>query len=441
MDGRAQVSRSLERELTRSLGIAILATGIAAAAAALVFGYDQAQDLQDEALRQIALSLVRSAAGDAGVAADSAERRDADPELRVLVVRLQSAQRPPWLAADLAPGFHTLAAPGAPMRVYVRGDGNARIAIAQSTEMRRESALYGAAITLAPLLVLLPLLVWLARRITRTELASLRELAVRVDSQLTQHPQPLPLDDVPVEVGSFVHAINGLLIRIKELIAVQRRFIADAAHELRSPLTALAVQAANLAHAPSPGALRERIDALKAGIERARHLTEQLLDLARLQADAGGKEAVDVSSIVRDAIAACLPLAEQRGIDVGMEELEALTLWAHAPSLTLVVKNALDNAVRYSPHGGQVTVRVATIGEQGVVEVIDSGPGIPARERGRIFAPFYRAAGAPGAGSGLGLAIARDAAERCGGSIEIEERRDGTGTIFRYSQDLGRAGR
>lgn len=435
------MSRSLERELTRSLAVAILLAGIAAAVAALAFGYDQAQDLQDEALRQIALSLARSAASDAGMVAGSPEGGDADRELRVLVVRLSSARRPAWLAADLAPGFHTLPAPGAPMRVYVHGDGEARIAVAQSTEVRRESALYSAAITLAPLLALLPLLVWLARRITRTELASLRALAVRVDSQLAHHPQPLPLDDVPAEVGSFVDAINGLLSRINELIAMQRRFIADAAHELRSPLTALAVQAANLSHAPSPDALRERIDAVKAGIERARHLTEQLLDLARLQAGAGGRDAVDLSNIVRDAIAACLPLAEERGVDVGMEEVDTLTLWADTRSLALIVKNALDNAVRYTPQGGQVTVRLARIGEKAVLEVRDTGPGIPPRERGRVFAPFYRGAGTPGPGSGLGLAIARDAAERCGGSIEIEERRDGPGSIFRYSQDLGQAGR
>jgi two-component system OmpR family sensor kinase len=425
--------RSLERELSRALGFAIVAAGIAATVLAFVFGFDQAQDLQDETLREIALRAAPSSGAKASDA-DSPKESAADPDSRVLVLDLSAASRPAWLAADLAPGFHTLPSPAGAMRVYVRGAPGGRIAVAQSTEVRRESAVSSAAITLLPLLALLPLLVWLARRITRAELAPLRRLAASLDAQLAERPEPLAADSVPLEVGAFVDAINRLLLRVSELIGAQRRFVADAAHELRTPLTALAVQAGNLAHAHSPQDQLHRIDALTAGIERARHLTEQLLDLARLQAGSAGAQPVDVSALGRDLIAECLPLAEQRGIDIGMEEDATLTLAADPASLRLIVKNALDNAVRYTPPGGQVTLRLAKTQGRGVVEVIDTGPGIPPAERNRVFAPFYRPAGSAGAGSGLGLAIARDAAARCGGTISVDARAEPPGTVFRYTQ-------
>lgn len=426
--------RSLERSLSRALAFAIVALGVAATAVAFAFGFDEAQDLQDEALRQVALLAAASPAVRDAAPLDSRENADADPEQRVLVVALAGPSRPAWLAPDLAPGFHTLAGSTEPMRVFVHGVPGRRVAAVQSAELRRESALSSAAVTAAPLVVLLPLLVWLARRITRTELAPLRRLASRLDAQLAHSPEPLPREDVPLEIASFVDAINRLLARINELMVVERRFIADAAHELRTPLTALAVQAGNLAQARSPQESRERIDALKAGIERARHLTEQLLDLARLQTAAEEPRTVDVSTLAREVIAECLPLAEQRGVDVGLEESGALALHAHPASLRLIVRNTLDNAVRYVPQGGQVTLRLAKEGDEALIEVIDNGPGIPSEESERIFAPFYRLPGSPGPGSGLGLAIARDAAQRCGGSIRIESRRDGRGTVFRYAQ-------
>jgi two-component system OmpR family sensor kinase len=430
MDGGARLSRSLERELSRALGVAIVVAGIAAAALAFAFGYEQAEDLQDEALRQIATLAAVPSGSPPALQPDMA----ADPDSRVLVVPLSGASRPAWLPADLAPGYHTISGPAEPMRIYVSNAAGGRVAVVQSTGTRKEIALSSAAFSLVPLLALLPLLVWLARRITRTELAPLRRLAASVDAQLAERPEPLPSDNVPVEAAVFVEAINRLLVRVNELIAAQRRFVADAAHELRSPLTALAMQAGNLAQAQSPQDLQQRIEALKAGIERAGHLTEQLLDLARLQAADGDKQLVDLSSMARELIAECLPLAEQRNIDIGMEETDVLTVCADPASLRLIIKNALDNAVRYTPAGGQVTLRLAKQGEECLIEVVDTGPGIPPSERSRIFAPFYRGADASGPGSGLGLAIARDAAERCGGSISVEARADPPGTVFRYSQ-------
>jgi two-component system OmpR family sensor kinase len=324
------------------------------------------------------------------------------------------------------------------MRVFVHAAGQDRIAVAQSTDLRDESAINSALLTLLPLLVLVPLLVALVSHIVRREIAPLRRLSAVLDAQSAEEPRPLPEKDIPEEAASFVAAINRLLGRVNKLIGHQRRFIADAAHELRSPLTALSVQARNLEQAASLEKVRERIAPLKAGIERARHLTEQLLDLAK--SEAGGGEGtksggeIDVALLARDLIAQRLPEAGQRGLDLGLEQRAPATLRGSEAALRLILKNALENALRYTPAGGEVTVRIAAEGDDVLIEVLDTGPGIPEAERERIFAPFYRIAGSEGEGSGLGLAIARDAAARLGGLISLHGRTDRSGTVFRYRQ-------
>jgi two-component system OmpR family sensor kinase len=423
------VSRSLQRELSRALAVAILAAGAIAALISFAFAFEQAQELQDDTLRQIAI-LAMSSPGTPSLGADAA-----DTDSKILITSLAGAERPAWLPADLAPGFHTINGGPTPMRVYVHARGASRLAVAQPTDVRNESAITSALITLVPLLLLLPVLAWLARRLIRSRLSGVRRLARALDEQPTDQPQPLAGEDIPEEIAPFVEAINRLLSRINKLIGSQRRFIADAAHELRTPLTALAMQANNLEQAGAEADRRARTASLKAGIERARRLTEQLLDLARLQAGSAERSMVDVSRMARELIAEYLPVGEQRRIDIGMDEEAPLSLSCDAAGLRLILNNAPDNAVRHTPAGGHVTIRLARQGDLGVIEVVDTGPGIAKAELERVFEPFYRSPGSTGEGTGLGLAISRDAAERCGGSITLEPRPDQPGMIFRYTQN------
>ena len=425
------MARSLQRHFSLTLAAAIVAAGLAAGAASFGFAYFEAEEFQDDTLRQIGALAERQANGlvydgKAGVA---------DPESRVLVVRLPGDARPAWLPADLAAGLHTLAGSGGNWRVYVRaGKHSSSIAVAQSTDVRNELARDSALRTLAPLVLLLPLLVWLAARIVRRELAPVRELAHTVDAQPAERPAPLPESGVPEEIAPFLRAINRLLERVARLMSEQRRFVADAAHELRSPLTALSLQAQNLEQAATLEAARERVAPLRAGIERARRLTEQLLSLARSQAAGLDLKPVDAGKIARELIADCMPLAESRGIDLGLDQKEeGLAIAADAELLRSVLRNALDNALRYTPAGGEVTLRAFLQGEDAVIEIVDRGPGIPAGERERVFQPFHRLENPGGEGSGLGLAIARDAAVRLGGAVSLEER-PGGGLVFRYRQ-------
>lgn len=430
------MKRSLQRHLSLVLGGAVLLAGLVAAATSFGLAYLEAKEFQDDMLRQIALlSLGESANAVASTSQQSGLGNDAitDPESRVTIFHLPSDTAPVWLKRDLSPGLHTLNTDVEQIRVFVRG-GQVRTVVVQPTEARDELAINSALRTLIPLLLLLPLLIWLIVRIVHSQLAPISNLSTSLDEQSVHHLGPLQSKDLPQEIIPFVYAINRLLERVNHLMGQQRRFIADAAHELRSPLTALSIQAQNLTHAESLDAMHERVTPLQNGIERARQLTEQLLSLARTQAGTTEDSAVNVSVMARELIAEYLPLAEAKRIDLGLDEIAPLFLRAEPDALRLILKNALENALKYTLEGGEVTLRLLPSDKDAVIEVVDNGLGIPVSERERVFDSFYRIPGVSGEGSGLGLAIAREAANRLGGTVSVHERSEARGLVFRYRQ-------
>ena len=432
------MKRSLQRRLTVMLGGAILLSGFVAALASFTLAYSEAKEFQDDMLRQIALLDMRPPDNRQWGGTLNPKIADdvlSDSESRITVTRLPGDRRPTWLAVDLPSGFHTIETDGEQLRVFVLEHPPGTTAVvAQPTDARDEIAMNSAMRTLVPLLLLLPVMAWLIVRIVRGELAPVSHLASHLDTQPADRPCPLSDKAVPDEIAPFVLAINRLLERIRELMGQQRRFVADAAHELRSPLTALSVQAQNLQQAETLETMRERAKPLQAGIQRACKLTEQLLSLARIQAGAGEAATVDVAAMVRELIAEYLPAAEAKGIDLGLDEAAAFSLSGAPETLRLVLRNALENALKFAPEGGEVTLRLRSENDSAIIEIVDNGPGIPASERERVFDPFYRTAGATGSGSGLGLTIAREAAANLGGSVSLLDRPEGSGLIFRYRQ-------
>ncbi len=389
--------RSLQWRLSLILGSAILLAALVAAAISFLVAYHEATEFQDDMLRQIASLAARDSGGAPRIGAPDqllGEEVLDNAEAYIHVIRLPEDIRPDWLAEDLQAGFHTL----------------------------------------TPLLLLPLLMVFMILRIVRRELAPVKSLAAHLDAQPADRPRALSDTDVPSEIRPFVLAINRLLERVGILMEQQRRFVADAAHELRSPLTALSVQAQNLREATTLEVMRERIEPLQAGIERAHELTEQLLTLARFQAVAELTTDVDVAELARELIADYLPLAEAKGIDLGLDEITPVRIRAARDSLRLVLRNGLDNALKYTPPGGEVTLRLASDTDGAVIDILDNGPGIPAAERERVFDAFYRPLGTSGEGSGLGLPIAREAAASLGGSLSLLDRAQGPGLRFRYCQ-------
>jgi len=435
------MKRSLQKQLSLMLGSALLVAGLVAAVASFGLAYLEAKELQDDTLRQIA-SLV-SGRTYGSVSSDMApQKRGAnnvvDPEFKIIVVRTPSEPRPVWLPDNISPGFHTVNTGTGRLRAFVVGQPSGEhTVVAQPIDVRDEIALDSALRTLIPLLLLLPLLAWLMTRIVRRELAPITRLSGILDERPVDSPQPIADDGLPNEITPFVHAINRLLVRVNDLITHQRRFIADAAHELRSPLTALSVQAQNLRKADSLEIAVDRMVPLQAGIERARQLTEQLLNLARSQSGPMECRDVNLSKLARELIAEYLPIAETKGIDLGLEETASLSVRTSPAGLRLILKNALENALRYTQEGGEVTLRILSEKDGFVVEIIDNGPGIPIEESEHVFDAFYRIPATPGNGSGLGLAIARESASRMDGTVSLVGRQGVSGLIFRYRQKRG----
>ena len=424
------MKRSLQRHLSMTLGGVIVLAGLVAALTAFSLAYFDAKEAQDDMLQQIAMLDAHDTDRFSWPnLADQSTRPIpvSDSESRITVIRLPRDSMsawlhlsrdaiPAWLASDLSPGFHTLNTDSGDLRVFVQDtETKVRIVVAQPTEERDEIAISSGLRTLILLLLLIPLLIGLILRIVRREFTPITGLAKSLDEQAADRIHIIPDADLPNEITPFIQAINRLLARVNLLIGQQRRFVADAAHELRSPLTALSLQTQNLLQAGSLDAVRERVVPLQNGIERARHLTEQLLSLARTQASTAEASMIDVSVLARELIAERLPLAEAKAIDLGLEETALLVLRGSPDALRLVMSNALENALKYTPKGGEVTLRLFSAENTHVIEVVDNGPGIPASERERAFDAFYRVSGADGSGSGLGLAIAREAAHRLGG--------------------------
>ncbi len=438
---------SLRRRLVSMLGGATLLAALVAGAVSFVLAYVEAREFQDDTLRQIARLAGRGRGVPAGGGAGGRSVRAAstldDPESLISVIRLPDDPRPAWLTGTLAvPGFHTLDTQAGRLRVFLLKESAGRaVVVTQPTDSRDELAINSALRALIPLLLLLPLMVWLIARLVRSGLSPVTELAMHLDAQAAGQPQPLPERDLPEEMAPFVQAINRLLARISGLLGQQRRFVADAAHELRTPLAALSIQAQNLGRAKSREEMAERLGPLLDGIGRARKLAGQLLSLARLQAGEAALTPVEVNPLARELLAELMPLAEAKNIDLGLDETAVIGLDATPDGLRLMIVNGLENAIKYTPAGGEVTLRLRVEEDQAVIEVIDNGPGIPDEERERVFAPFHRRPGAGGEGSGLGLTIAREAAASFGGELSLRTRPDGAGTVFCYHQARRREGR
>jgi two-component system OmpR family sensor kinase len=245
----------------------------------------------------------------------------------------------------------------------------------------------------------------------------------------TRHPEALdPLSDqrLPQEVRPVVRALNALLSRLSAALDTQKAFVADAAHELRTPLAAVQIQAQLVARAQDDETRREALGDLHEGIARATRLAEQLLALARSEPDGKGVETqVDLRELLESCVRGCVLVAQERGVDLGIEASEPATVKGDADSLRVMFNNLIDNATKYTPKGGRVDVCLMMRDGRSVVEISDTGPGIPQEERERVFDRFYRVgeganrARTDVAGSGLGLAIVRRIAVQHGAAVSL----------------------
>jgi len=275
-------------------------------------------------------------------------------------------------------------------------------------------------------------LVWLA---VRRGLEPLLRVEGRLAARSARELEPVEERTVPEEVRGLVRALNDLFQRVRASAEAQQQFLANAAHQLRTPLAGMQAQLELLAREPTLGAERERVLALHDSARRLAHTANQLLTLARAEASATTHRdfaPVDLKVLVDEAVARELDRAIAGGIDLGAESV-SVSINGVAWLLRESVANLLDNALAYTPRGGVVTVRSARDGRRAVLEVEDDGPGIPEAERARVVERFYRISGSTGHGSGLGLAIVNDVARLHGAELTLTSGRAGRGLRARVT--------
>jgi signal transduction histidine kinase len=309
-------------------------------------------------------------------------------------------------------------------RVYAWPTETNIIQVAQPWAVRERLAREAALRVIVPLLLLLPLMAAAAAWIIARAMRPLKSITTQIEHRDIHSLAPVAAADLPAEVSPLVEELNRLLVRLAAAFASQRDFVADAAHELRSPLTALSLHLQLVERARDDNERAVATERLRAAIDRATHLVSQLLTLARNEPAGVPVNAAPVAlgAIVREAVGDVQPLAQQRRIRIELDAPGELAVQADAEALGILVRNLLDNAIRYSPEDSVVQVRaLRNPGGQAVLEVADQGPGIAPTDRPRAFARFYRAPDASEGGSGLGLAIVKAIAERHGAQVALAD--------------------
>lgn len=415
---------------------ALLVTGLLASLITYSLAWDGFNRLRDYGLEQIAYSIVRH-----GVVSDDG-RQEIDPADRGQFVSqiwnadgslayssLESVGPPPQ-----PPGMHTMDWQGDEWHLYTLKDGGLTIQVGNPVANRARIFAGIFPWLLLPLSILvlsLGGLIWVS--VTRG-LAPLKLMRAEIGRRDAGSLAPLDPSHLPAEIAPLIETLNDLLARLGAALNAQGRFVADAAHELRTPLTAVRLQAQLTRQARDEAEREASIGQLIAGVDRAGHLIEQLLQLARLDPAAwhGRLETVRLDNLVRQVVAAMSAQADARHIDLGVGRCDPVEIAGHVPSLRAMLTNLIDNALRYIPEGGWVDIELSAEGDSTLLTVSDNGPGIPRDERARVFDRFYRGVGAEIPGSGLGLAIVRQAVEMHHGRIELDDT-DGIGLTARVT--------
>ncbi|MEZ2296316.1 sensor histidine kinase [Variovorax sp. RCC_210] len=450
--------RSLRRGLLQWTLGALAFGSILLVLVSYVFVLDEMNEVLDDNLREVATSVARyHTNGQLLAVTPTRPRGEPAPDQGDLVTRVWrrdgSAVDGPYgdyaFAFSAAPGARQLMLDGVEWRGFTVVDDRFVVLAAQRTAARHQMAVEAASKLLAPLLVLALLIGALLVIALRRGLAPLGEATAQIAQRNALTLEPIDGAEMPGELQPLVGAFNGLMKRVADAFATQQQFVADAAHELRSPVTAVRLQIDLLEQAHDDATRAAALRDTREGIDRLQRLVEQLLQLSRAGPDAveaiearrAPREQVDLDRLVLDTVSAFSRAASLRQIDLGAEAGSKATVAADLHELQVVLNNLVRNALHYVPPGSRVDVG-ASVTSDGTAElyVSDDGPGIAPAERERVFDRFYRGAGehvrdGDPSGSGLGLAIVKALAERNGASVSLQDGPAGAGLTVRARFD------
>ena len=413
------IKQSLQVKISIALICMLLPLSILAGIFSYYDTYHETKEVQDDLLRQVANYLDPSDADD--------EKHSLDNDNKISVQFPNTPNPIVSLPEQISDGLHTIQADDDDdyYRVYTRTTKQGRIAVMQESDYREELAEMAAVQSILPMLLALPLIILLTVWITHRAMRSVKTLSNDLEQRQINDLSPIDTQDIPSEIQGFVVAINNLLQRTDENVRQQQRFIADAAHELRSPMTALSLQAERLNNMQLSAEAREQSALLQQSIQRNRHLLEQLLSLARAQSPKTQrpKTLISLQNQFRRVLQELMPLALAKGQDIGVAVENDCQIHADDTEIYTLIKTFTDNAIRYIPKGGRIDLGFDETAEYLNIWVEDNGPGIPPSERQRVIDPFYRILGTEQQGTGLGLSIADTIVKRHQGRLKLADSR------------------
>jgi two-component system OmpR family sensor kinase len=431
--------RSLRANLLAWLLGAVLAVGLVGGYVIYRNALTEANAFFDYHLRETALLLRDQAYGFRASQGLPAEVPQYDFVVQVWTStgeRIYQSNRGAVLPSIARLGFETAETPGGRWRMFSVIARDVVIQVAQPLTVRESRAARLALRTLAPFGVLVPALALIVWWIVGRALEPLRTVTSLVAARRPGTLDPLLPAGLPEEIQPLIGALNELLSRLEDALEHERAFIANAAHELRTPLTALDLQLQTFESAADDEGRGRALAELRAGVGRATRLVGQMLSLAReQQGPRSSATRVPLAPLAVAIVEEMLPIADRKDIDLGLGTVEPLAVPGDSEALRVLLRNLVDNALRYTPEGGRVDISVrredpASAGPA-VLEVADNGPGIPEHERERVFDRFYRVPGTASSGSGIGLALVRAIALRHRGRVELGPGPDGVGLTVR----------
>lgn len=318
-------------------------------------------------------------------------------------------------------GFSTQKYLGKKWRFYTINARKETIQVAQSLNLRAITIKETALSLMASQLLFIPILVMLIFIAINKALSPILGLSGEIQQRKSHDLAPISVDKIPIEIKPLVHSLNSFMSRVSDMVEILKRFTSDAAHELRTPITALRLQLAVIEQAESKAERAAGISSLKGGIDRSEQLVSQLLEFARIEPNHLAREILPITllSLIKECVEALFPLAHAKSIDLGLNTTAELITFGVRQEVKVLINNILDNAIRYTPNHGKVDISLLLEGTNIVLEVTDSGPGISSVDLDRVFERFYRGENKDAIGSGLGLSIVKEIATQHGAIVEL----------------------
>lgn len=421
------MARSLRQNLFVGIVGAVVLTGGLAGYLVYNWAYDEAIETQDSVLMQIA-SVIRSHDQDVSTVT---ELNGVDADTHAVLVREgrtnSSEFRSLW---SLPSGLQDTTINGIFYRAFLSEPASGpRFAVLQQTSLREEIGSGMALRVIGPMLALIPAMTLLIAVVVTQSFKPLVQLSRQVDARNADELNPLSLAHAPSELRPFLISLNRLFERVQGLLDRQQKIISDAAHELRTPITALSIQAENLDATVLPEDARSRVEALKSGAIRTKHLLEQLLAMARQESGVSFNQKIEIGEVAKAVVINLIEFSNRKEINLGLEQSEPLQVCAEKITIESLLRNIIDNAIRYTPKGGKIDIRLHRENNLAVISVEDTGPGIADDELESVFDPFVRGGPKEGDGSGLGLSIVRRIADQLGGTVALLNKAERSGLI------------